>query len=371
MRILMGVLAISLVALLTTTTAAVAGSGWTAADRIGTARGRGTVSVAEHAGHLYVLTVAPPWKGCRSWLYTDRSGEWHREIVPAGCAGGEIAVDAQGNVHIVFLRMLPGDCAGWCPKGLFYATNKSGTWRTERVLLGYAQPPSIAIGPDGQPVVAYHGAGRMLWLATRTADGWQRRTIGGQTAADLPFDGQGLAVHGDRIYVTFVRWVDEAPDALRLVEVADGAIVRKSTVVAVGENWDPRFPTVAVDAIGQPHVGFVDLCDGLAHAVRTPAGWQVENVPGRAGLDAAPSLSVTDGRHVALVTHTGSTTRCSGGNSGGVVFRTNEGGDWAGSTLEPKGVPLVGDVRIVTGGSGRSSVVWVTYGNDLMIRRER
>ena len=347
------------------------GDGWAPAQRIGRAKARGTVSVAQRAGHLYVLAVAPSWKGCHAWLFTDRSGEWRRQSVPIGCDGGELAVDAQGHVHIAFIRMLPGDCADWCPKGLYHATNASGTWRTEPIVLGYVQPASIAIGPGGDAVVAYHGVGRMLWLATRTVDGWQRRTVGGQTAVDFPFDGQGLAVHGDRIYVAFVRWVGESRDALRLVEVVDGAVVRKSTVVTAGETWDPQFPTVAVDALGRPHVGFVDECDVLAHAVRTAAGWQVENIPGNAGMDTAPSMRVTDGRHVAFATHTGNTTRCSGGNSGGVRYRTNKGGDWIGTTLEPKGQPLVGDIGIANEGPGRSSVVWVTYDNDLMVRRER
>jgi hypothetical protein len=97
--------------------------------------------------------------------------EWDRELVPAGSANvadGSLAVDADGNVHLVYCTV--GDDPPRCD-GVAYAVKRGGTWSQEPIESGcpsLGHEAALALGRDGSVHVAYRGCDGMLTSATRS-----------------------------------------------------------------------------------------------------------------------------------------------------------------------------------------------------------
>ena len=105
-------------------------------------------------------------------LYQNRvSGTWTVEvIVDTGARWPTIAIDAAGKAHIAYVRF------GTAP-GVYYATNKSGTWVITRLTKSYSDgPPSIALDGTGKVYVATTrgpwAASPGIYVMTNTTGSW-------------------------------------------------------------------------------------------------------------------------------------------------------------------------------------------------------
>lgn len=248
-------------------------------------------------------------------LATFRQDVWNRvSVTPQGGVGEEarglapelanregqaipgvtvaVAVDGQGRHHVVWST----------PRGLFYATETGdqGFAEPEEVTSQASLGASIAVGPDGVPLVAYYVANEVR-LSTRRGGSWTTETV---------------ARLGGRA---------EDPALATAVGVSD-----REPVVAYGE-------------------------DGSTRVARQVAGdWTSEAVPGRGGFALSMALDADGNPHLAYLDAEGGVHEAHAAG----------GGPWEVADLGTTGRPLseAGDVPVGTSvavdGEGRQYVAW-------------
>jgi hypothetical protein len=133
------------------------------------------------SNHLHIAFVTGTYGGNREITYAnDTAGSWVFEDITNDALDDDfptIAVDKNGNVHIVFAK---DDGADW---ELWYATNETGVFVTEQLTdnvgineCGY---PSIAVDNNCGVHLAYQEnnvAGDIFYLSNMTGS-WQQDTI--------------------------------------------------------------------------------------------------------------------------------------------------------------------------------------------------
>jgi hypothetical protein len=123
------------------------------------------------------------------WYITNKSGSFTRHrittVVSQPLATGlddypSIALDAHGNAHVVFVRWTCFDCTPNPPKGIYYLTNKSGSWSTPKQLAGAdASAPSLRVR-GGHIFVAWERCAcipelpAQVWYGTNVSGSWTK-----------------------------------------------------------------------------------------------------------------------------------------------------------------------------------------------------
>jgi hypothetical protein len=186
---------------------------------------------------------------------------------------GALALDDQGRPHIAYVEYLPVQSG--LDHRLHYAFWDGVQWQREQVdAAPVIAPDDGSVGLDldstGVAHIAYPAgawAGDMqLRYARRTAVGWQRQTVDGDTIVgrhvnlavndqDVPHILYFDSLAGELLYATWdtLTWTAEP-----VSEVLPGLGIYNS---------------LALDDQGRPHIAYIDQVDGLVYATRDGA-WQ-------------------------------------------------------------------------------------------------
>lgn len=235
-------------------------------------------------GHIHLVAA----DDAAVWYATDRTGAWTTRRA-MGDIGGDgnvwfrpaIALDGQGRVHIVALRVLCIDCGpeGRWSYGIHYATDvgrERGTFpaRPERLTWGGNAPSLAAHG--SKLMVAYQpnrdGAeATMLYLLTKAGGAWTRSAIvrdGSSPSLQIGDDGKPRVAFATAHSLRFAR---------ARTTTGDWVIER------IGSTGDLGFtPVLALDAQGGPHVATINWTGMRVRYVRrTATGWTQPVVVGR------------------------------------------------------------------------------------------
>jgi hypothetical protein len=205
----------------------------------------------------------------------------------AAAAGGPTLVGTGGGLFTATVgRTVPG---------LFFATNRRGTWAvaTRVPATGAdAATPALAVDPAGGATLVHRGA-TGLYATTRTAAGaWSSPAgLAGTTAADrLPVLRRGP---GGVRHLAFVR-VSGTPGVY--YARADAAGVWGAPVRLTATAGDTT-PALAVDAVGKVHIVYrrTSATAGLYHLTNRTGRWVRVKVTGTGAGDGAPSLACAPG----------------------------------------------------------------------------
>ncbi|BCW97608.1 MAG: hypothetical protein KatS3mg024_0435 [Armatimonadota bacterium] len=205
------------------------------------------------------------WTGS-SWEVTplyDRA-PWAYESVSS------IAVDAAGNPHIAIT-------------GTQHIFRSGGIWQREMVEVKIASP-SVRIGPDGQPRVAYiqeSGSSLVLRYAARNPGGtWSYETV---RTMSFPTAGWVSPKRG---------WCSLALDSSGNPNIAyyDTGVEQIRYVLKSGINWvvfvvdsssaDTGRPcAIAMDSLNRRYIAYLDATNGrIKIAYQTSSGWVQETL---------------------------------------------------------------------------------------------
>jgi hypothetical protein len=227
----------------------------------------------DDGGHLHVVLQS----GAGLRYMTDATGAWTSRSLTSFGSQPSIALSA-GKVYVVFVRV--GDCGAerGCTKdpnqGLYFATNRSGAWKTQR--LSDTKPaywPSLRMR-DGKLYIAYNHLSGIRYL-TNSSGSWVDRqvwrtstTLTASARTSIALDGAGHP------YIAFMRtrcsrtpqfgWCAASRTTLRGISLTTRSGGRWVTSVASqpGDTQD-TLDRVVIDPAGKPIVGFThELASG-------------------------------------------------------------------------------------------------------------
>jgi hypothetical protein len=148
------------------------------------------------------------------YLATNRSGRWRLSPHPVtpGDRCPAITVDAAGHVHLLATRPLPAD-----PNGnydLYYATNKSGSWRASKVHYGEVGVASLAIDRTGRANIAISDEDGVFVYRRAASGGWLNPYATGGVPSHLRVDPAGTLwlIVRDVSHLRFLRLMNRSGD---------------------------------------------------------------------------------------------------------------------------------------------------------------
>ncbi len=246
--------------------------------------GGGKIALAIDAADY--LHVAYNGGGVVRYDYWDGT-LWATTTVTNSASALSLALDATGLPHLAFQS-----ADGWRVQ---YAWYDGATWQIENVgNCGYLRGPSLAIGPDGRPRLSFRCWDAALQYRERTETGWIEPSIVESWGLDpsLVIDGEG---HAHVIYCL----QNHSGMTCRAVKYAsnDGTGWVLAEVDRGSEGYFDGPISLAVDAAGQPHLGYFDTsCEGgcLKYAAYDGNSWRAEVVanPGWPCWDCTVTLAV-------------------------------------------------------------------------------
>ena len=217
------------------------------------ADGNAHVSVAGYSG--YDVNYATDASG--AWESTRISNQWVNAM-------GDVAVDADGAVHVVWNEYSYDGGGAGSDDVLRHATNATGVWTVEWIDMwgGFRNDPldpSITIDGAGALHVVYSVEyGAEVRYATNASGAWSTEVVD-------PAGGVSPAIAVGRDGRVHVAYYDDETGDLRHAMRDDGTW-RPGTVDAAGDTG--RAPAIAVDADNLAHVVYYDATDGdLRHAI--------------------------------------------------------------------------------------------------------
>ena len=146
---------------------------WTT-TRIGGNAGTSTRSlVLDRSGHLHAAYTGNVG-GVDGLVYaTNTSGQWVEHLLTTEPdSDASLAVDGDGHIHIAATR---GDTTF---RSILYATDSSGAWTVSIRTAGSLDFwPSIAVGPDNRPAIAFSRIGAGVLLYELRSTGWTSRVV--------------------------------------------------------------------------------------------------------------------------------------------------------------------------------------------------
>ena len=258
-------------------------------------------------------------------------GAWTRSFVAQGTGiepGDEtaIAVDPNGVHHIV-----------WTEGGnLLYSNNAEGGAfsEPETVAEGEVSGPSIAVGSNGVPLVAFYQSGGLaepdvaipvVRVALGNEGGWAPETAAEASPGEPATTAIGLS----------------GADAL----VAYGSEGRTFLARKAGEVWESEEAdpdgglgvSMSIDAEGNPHLAYFDVSGLVRHSHSIDGGaWETTDVGGGADTQSRTSIAVdAEGIH-HIVWQT----------ADGVAYANNAEGSFADQDVPPEAssgqIPRIG-----------------------------
>lgn len=261
----------------------------------GTAGSYNAVAI-DGAGRPHVGYISSVSAG-RLVKYAVRSGDaWLTEIITGAvdpdiypsAMGMDLAVADDGAAHAVFLY---GHLGGMFD--LLYGRRVSDTWQLEQLYedVMSVSMPALAVDSQGRPHFVYGPDHRLLY-GIRGAGGWQIDELPVGTMASSPALALDDADTPHLVYVSY-NWMTEE-SALRY-SFWNGSEWVHSEI----EELQPEGHSLALDAVGSPHVAYISAFDdggtmryNLKYAFFDGQTWTLEKVDDRPGQKGSVSLSL-------------------------------------------------------------------------------
>lgn len=236
--------------------------------KVGTAKSGVSLKDESIGGANYIANIAVDARGATHLAFTD---EWGSVIYATNATGGwehtkvsqgqglDMALDSDGFAHILFLD-------NHSSRQLFYANNRSGTWRITDfdVVLSSSSSAVLALDAADHTHVAY-GANKGLFYANNISGTWQHELVGytsygfNDPALSLSPNGQPRIALG-----TAAGWVD-------LATRHDSNWVFSSIATSFGIALD-----VVVDERDVAHLAMSRAADHrLDYATNAIGSWQL------------------------------------------------------------------------------------------------
>jgi subtilisin family serine protease len=293
---------------------------------------------------------APDVAGKGLYYATDATGSWVFTQLTSGSSDGPaaLALAPDGTVHVV-LKRTRGSASG-----LYEVTSAGGTW-TESQLTNDVEDSaaSIAVDTTGAVHVAFARPGMGLYLVERPAGGeWgspARLVDATVTSSTMAADASG---HLHIAYGRTDAW--GLPKGVSYLTNASGAW--STSVVDGGRAHDP---SLALDSSGQAHIAY--SCDvdgtssgGIFYATNASGSFERTLVRAWAREDITGGAYVVDsfGHHHVVI------NEGYGGPSAGVWYGTDAAGSWAFTQLSSMWPMSVG-LAVDSGGHGH--VTWTSF----------
>jgi hypothetical protein len=289
-------------------------------------------------GSLHVAYIVQ--YGDQRGLYyaTNTSGTWQTtKIANASNLGDEwtsIAVDGAGHAHVAYQNI-----AG----GVFYLTNLSGTWTSKRLAggTGFVVYPEIAVDTHNRAHVVYFVPGKSAGLryATNSSGKWVTKRItksAFDVRADIALDA------ANKVHILYgrdhkgYRYLTNKSGAWR-----GGAVLAANILI--------RPPAIDIDSQGRPNAAYL-ISNGSNYglfgtwtAVKASSGWVATQLETTAALRVDIRASSAGSAKVVAFS--------------GALYYSNESGAWHGSNAAPD---ANGNVKIAfdVGPSGQMAIVY-------------
>jgi hypothetical protein len=310
---------------------------------------------ADPAGHRHLVAstdVAGFEAGGDLWYATDRTGDWvsERLLEGQGCQGSwvhpDVAVDSDGSVHIVTALGQPCDTPGGS-RGIYHLSDggrSPGDFGPSiRVSRRGVDWPSVAVR-DGVVSLAY---ARLPVPRESTPVTFSTDRTGEWRTQRLAGSGSTPSLQLDdqgRAHVVFAdrRGLRYARQATDTGRLSDPERILASADL-------PGYASLDFDAEGRPAIAWVarvEVGDGLLRSVQSQAGWG-EPVSIAAASAAALSFDDAGRQHIGYLT----TSR----EGGDVVHGVLDGDAWTWSTLASS--DFLDSVALATSGTV-ATVAW-------------
>ncbi len=243
------------------------------------------------SGNLHVVFEWMWWPDTVIEYGTDASGSWSFETIAYGdtlncphcyCTAPSMALDTSGKVHVSYVKG-SGDFA----TRSYYVTNRSGSWHTTRLedqffFAGLPSAPPIAVDTAGHVHLAFSGfvdnEDLFLKYATNRTGTWSFHPV---TEGSYSAGGKSITVGpGDLVHISYRE--TNGP-----FMVATGAGMVWHTEAVDPSDEAGRYNCLAVDTSGRLVLAY-SRSDADTHrlelATKTPLGsWERETICDRAG----------------------------------------------------------------------------------------
>jgi hypothetical protein len=231
------------------------------------------------------------------WYITNASGTFtgHRIYkahgappVTARNAEPVIALDAHDHAYIAFVRDDCADCTPDVPSGIWYTTNKSGSWSTPVKVAGLdMNGPSIAVHGGHvylawQKCFCFPDVTTQVWYSTNASGSWTKTKVAtNATEPSLAVDSHGLprivyASHG--------------------IKYAVGHSKLGNFHISSITSGKDHGPALDLNATDHPRIAFSRYNPGSLRGIydgwKSAGTWQVRRLKAVAGT-GAPTIAVT------------------------------------------------------------------------------
>jgi hypothetical protein len=305
--------------------------------------------VVDPKDHAHVVYDNVDGRGL--YYATNASGSWVRRIITKGHdALPKAAVDRAGKVHVIFTRTYDDS-----PRRIFYSTNKSGAWVTTG--LPWTAPGStfrIAVDPELRLHVVYYTDSAAYYM-TNDDGTWvrERLDIGSGQWPMIAVDTAGAVHIAFKQCLSPEEW--ECPgEGIYYRTNASGEWTQEHLTEFQGDR-----PTgIVTDPAGKAHIVFQrpyleqgreELGIGMFYLTNASGTWRRSRVAstgvnGRIALDRAGAAHIVYNRE--------SETDL------GIYYATNETGSWVRSTaikeramyqelaIDARGLPRIAFMRL-------------------------
>jgi len=198
---------------------------------------------------------------------------------------GSVATDSEGHDHISY---------GF--PGLWYATNASGEWQSERITAVESNPlfTSVAVDPLDRVHIAYNTASEdNVGYVTNASGDWVNEVVDAEGLYGGYVDGSHASLALDGEAHAHISYYDATNGDLKYATNAGGAWTAEAVDT---EGTVGLYASLALGPSGTVHVAYLDETNRrLKYATRQGDGWRLETACDRFfGSGQGTSLVVLD-----------------------------------------------------------------------------
>jgi hypothetical protein len=256
--------------------------------------------------------------GFHQAFITNSTGSWTRSVMPSG-DGGDLIVDRDGNVHVIY--------SGY--QGMTYGVKApTGEWVQE--VISNERPcgsPSLALDSTNQPHIAYFTQNGLLYT-TKLDDIWSVETVDSSVIGSCYPGGNILVIDNENN--VHIVYSGEYPNYDLMYTTDESGSWEISTVDSSGDKIMPENVSASVDSSGRLHVVYISgncsfNCNELKYVTNASGPWTtsiLESGSNAKYLDIA--VDKDDQMHISFYDSL----------SGELKYMTNRSGLWETVTVD-------------------------------------